>query len=76
MLVDGYLYGYDGPIEHYASTLTCLDIKTGEKMWSREIKKYPAAEYHLRRVLRNGGHPLFCSGAGYTAVVIQVICFA
>jgi outer membrane protein assembly factor BamB len=40
VLIDGYIYGSDADLNlpHDGSRLTCLDIKTGEKMWSEDMK--------------------------------------
>jgi len=36
VLIDGYMYGIDGYYSE-AKLLTCIDFKTGEKMWSENL---------------------------------------
>lgn len=38
VLLDGYVYGFDGQVNGGAS-LTCLDVNTGERVWTKKSKE-------------------------------------
>ena len=38
LYIDGYIYGSDGDVRYPDAKLTCLDIRTGKKMWSEDTR--------------------------------------
>jgi outer membrane protein assembly factor BamB len=36
--IDGFIYGSDGDVRNPEAKLTCLDIETGRKMWSQDMR--------------------------------------